>query len=758
MVAALVAPAVAQTRRALLVGIDKYVPGGASARVPGTRGALINLHGPINDVTALAQVLESRYGFAAANVHILTDARATRAGIIRAIRSDLIDPARRGDVCLFAFAGHGSNRYNSLSTKPGHWDQAIVPSDVLRGAAVIRDDTLDRLFKQVVAKGAVFTAFFDSCYSGAITRGLRKGGVARFAFYDLSDAHKAHTARPVTSEGGVVLSAANYDQAADEDAPGPGVTVHGHFSECLIQALLTLPANATGDQVIELTRDLMRARGWGGQHPVLEGPGSRPLFGPDARVGGPLTVEVVSTDVRTGTVVLSGGSALGFGRGSTFVRVGGGPPAELRVTSVDSLTQSTAKVVAGADVALHAGDLFAIRRWAMPPGQGLRVWLPPPISSAGLAHILLALRRLPGRVPPRSIAAPRPGAAKILEWDGAQWRLAGPAGASRDLGPRPTARQILAALGSTGSFLLADLPPTTALRGALMAQVSASNDTLVQLAPGAAAEYYLVGRTVRGNADYAWMRPSRFGMIGEPGPIGACSPDSPLPARSRWFQGAGALAAARGLRAAALRLGRIVALQSLAPPAGRDAFPYRLALQNLATGEDLRGGAARGGEEYSLLLRLANSFAGGGVPRRWIYVFTTDCGGRGQLLFPNADEGNVFNHLPSHRAEAGGSVLAQIPLGTAFQVAPPYGEDTFFLLTSEQPIEDLDVFNFGPVFPARRAASRGATSPLTELFGRLSSAELRGPAPAVSSQWSLERLHVRSEPPRAGAAANGGSR
>src|SRR5579859_7558309 len=87
----------AQTRRALLVGIDDYIHPSQSARQdlsertrerlrslrgkPGRKN-LINLDGAVNDVTRMRDLLIGRFGFEKANVILLTNAQATADNIL----------------------------------------------------------------------------------------------------------------------------------------------------------------------------------------------------------------------------------------------------------------------------------------------------------------------------------------------------------------------------------------------------------------------------------------------------------------------------------------------------------------------------------------------------------------------------------------------------------------------------------------------------------------------------------------------------
>src|SRR5262245_37317597 len=83
-----------ETRRALLVGIDKYQPeqptttavadektavaNASPTNPPPARSGWFDLDGAVNDVEAVRAVLIARYGFQPDNVHVLRNQEATR--------------------------------------------------------------------------------------------------------------------------------------------------------------------------------------------------------------------------------------------------------------------------------------------------------------------------------------------------------------------------------------------------------------------------------------------------------------------------------------------------------------------------------------------------------------------------------------------------------------------------------------------------------------------------------------------------------
>ncbi|MBA0867635.1 hypothetical protein Goshw_002237 [Gossypium schwendimanii] len=130
------------------------------------------LHGCINDVVAMKDLLVKRFGFDPTNIELLTDASAvTGEGSssvvlptgenIKAALSKMVSQAEAGDVLYFHYSGHGTR-----IPKPAHifgHDEAIVPCDF----NLITDVDFRQLVNQL-PKGASFTILSDSCHSGGL--------------------------------------------------------------------------------------------------------------------------------------------------------------------------------------------------------------------------------------------------------------------------------------------------------------------------------------------------------------------------------------------------------------------------------------------------------------------------------------------------------------------------------------------------------------------------------------------------------------
>ncbi|HPA19129.1 MAG TPA: caspase family protein [Verrucomicrobiae bacterium] len=144
-------------RRALLVGINEYPD-------PTKR-----LDGCVNDAFLMSATLQE-CGFAAEDIRLVTDSRATARGIRRRLEW-LLGGAADGDQRVFFYAGHGSQLagYGAGETID-RLDECLVPWDFdgSRETAICDDDFFD-LYAQL-PYGVHFAAIFDCCHSGGMAR------------------------------------------------------------------------------------------------------------------------------------------------------------------------------------------------------------------------------------------------------------------------------------------------------------------------------------------------------------------------------------------------------------------------------------------------------------------------------------------------------------------------------------------------------------------------------------------------------------
>src|SRR5436189_96151 len=91
-----------------------------------------------------------------------------------------------------------------------------------------------------------------------------------------------------------------------------------------------------------------------------------------------------------------------------------------------------------------------------------------------------------------------------------------------------------------------------------------------------------------------------------------------------------------------------------------------------------RDGVLIEGEQYELTLHSPSS-------SRFVYVFAIDGRGESVLLYPH--DGSVENRFGARQ---------DVVLDARFEVAPPFGVETFVLLTSDEPLSDPWVLERGP--------------------------------------------------------------
>ncbi|MBD2578331.1 caspase family protein [Oscillatoria sp. FACHB-1406] len=223
---------------ALLVGINAYPEQGLA------------LAGCVNDVELQKHLLIHRFGFNPSDILTITDAQATRQGILDAFEEHLIEQAKPGDVVVFHYSGHGSiasdpdsiitNRADPLFGTNGTFvpvDASLPPGYPEQGGEVkdIMGHTLFLLMSALQTENV--TAVLDSCFSGGATREFRARSRNGGKNLQLSQAEKDYQARWLSRlnlsreefiEGyrrgvakGVLLAAAQpYQTAADAQLNG----------------------------------------------------------------------------------------------------------------------------------------------------------------------------------------------------------------------------------------------------------------------------------------------------------------------------------------------------------------------------------------------------------------------------------------------------------------------------------------------------------------------------------------------------------
>ncbi len=263
------------------------------------------LTGAVNDAEDVTEALRKR---GIADVVKRTEA-ATRRADFMADWNAMLGRARKGDLLIFAFAGHGirlidgdAKRRIRYGDDKGfllpQYDDLPHPGEPLkRSEELLRDEDLYDLFKKTAeGKGVRILFIADACHAGT---GMREPSPTPLRFYQPpstatrpSPSREAATPRPPIA-GVVAIGAQTPDKTVAEvkidDRP------RGALSYAFAQAISGTDADPerrgvlTPDDLFTYVRDVVRQRSDHKQEPVLfarEEDTSTPLFG-EGKAAGP---------------------------------------------------------------------------------------------------------------------------------------------------------------------------------------------------------------------------------------------------------------------------------------------------------------------------------------------------------------------------------------------------------------------------------------------------------------------------------------
>jgi metacaspase-1 len=152
------------TAKALCVGINKF------ASLPQSSW----LNGCVNDAEDMAAMLLKRPDFGPGDITVLTDADATKANVMAALKKLVNDGA---DHIVFSFSSHGTQVPDKNGDEEVDGvDEAFACYDIKEHGAdwdrktVIIDDELRKLF-ETVAENVLVEVVLDTCHSGTGLRG-----------------------------------------------------------------------------------------------------------------------------------------------------------------------------------------------------------------------------------------------------------------------------------------------------------------------------------------------------------------------------------------------------------------------------------------------------------------------------------------------------------------------------------------------------------------------------------------------------------
>jgi len=291
-----------------------------------------------NDVPLIEHALAD-LGFEETNVMFLTDADATKEGIMNAM-NELYSKVEPGDHVVIHYSGHGHQIFDDNGDEIDGLDEALVSYDApmnmtegYDGSLHFRDDELGEMinkFRIKLGPSGHILLFLDSCHSGTGTRGAAKvrGGAPplvpenwtpqaksddKVGFGINSD--QGSNARGVSTENlakFVVFSGAsanelNYETYDDED------NAVGSLSYCIYKAFSQMQEGETYRQVFAKIMAEMATKA-PFQNPAIEGDIDYVVFGGDYSI----QEEYFSlTNVKSDSIVeINGGRLAGINPGT----------------------------------------------------------------------------------------------------------------------------------------------------------------------------------------------------------------------------------------------------------------------------------------------------------------------------------------------------------------------------------------------------------------------------------------------------------
>ncbi len=737
----LAVPAHASHHHALLIGINKYSRPESEVNSKAWRHQIPDLQGSENDVDHTAAMLETVYGWDAADITQLKTTRATRANIFGEL-DRIADMSAPGDTVFFFYSGHGSTVKNSKTHKitvPSEDGRSeigvsntIVPSDSLDGAPDITDKELAAEFNKLLDRKVVLTALFDSCFSGEIARGTMAGFRTKYAPSAVVevpnvDVAEADPVQVPSQRGALILSAARYyEPAAEWPRLGQPGEPRGAFAYALTETVQEKHGAASVRDLFAESRGRLKAMLYP-QEPVYEGADERlneGLLGEPVASDSSLRIPVVvHPPDESGLALLQGGAANGLRPGAVLAADLGDHKARASVVSAD-LASCKAKYLDGEPSVFCKAPTFRVE--SFPAGSPGKLTVCIPHSKLSLDEIV----KLDGEIQktaPGMVVDPGKESADA-------WATPGSLGAI-NLKPagHPFVALPLAAnlakdlqFGTDGSELIGE-----------------ANDV------DQGADYVLSGSVQAGKLRYAWIAPSMFPVtkrkdLPEQRSLG--SGLSSMPLETTWHD-ADDPQLGQELEMDARKL---CSLRAWALLSSQDdgRFPCHLELIDTSNGAVVESGSTVEGyppqserqaqdadRRYQLRIAL-NPGASGAIESRYVYVMDVDPQWSGTLIYPPQGD------APPWQPKVGENPLI---LGAPFRFITPLGIEHFVLVTSATPItsDPTELFNFKG-FEQRSATPD--SNPLARLLRQASSGRRSGENEPVPTTWSVQSLLVRSAP------------
>jgi Caspase domain len=725
---------------ALIIGIDQYeTPAGYKPTVAAGRIDFPNLEGCVNDAQSIQSVIASRFRFRELNINTLFNRDASRENILKAI-DDLLDKCKEGDIAFIYYAGHGSQVYNSLSEEWDKKDETIVPADTWKeGVEDIRDKELSRKFNLFLDKGVRLTVILDCCHSASMSRGGPVAHTGRLRFMtpkdkSVYDAKDGSNPVPPEKRGGssfLLISAAQDNEFAEEQVDDNSPPqVHGAFTLALLQALQQQTTDAAVVNLFSTTRAILKSNGKK-QEPVMAGTAGRQqqtLFGIEKGSMPDKSLVAVAGLTNNG-VLLQGGFALGIYKDNELIKVHGKDTVLLVVDTVLGINRALSSVKKGDIHTIQPGELFEISNWASPGAPLLKLYIPPgnfsevKISQLARLDQQLKISKKVNWVNHLEKTDPY----TCIFFDDGKCFIHLDSMANLEL--KDYSIENILSICKKDSSVFFELPFSSAFSNSLLSAFK-RNKSIVIVHDASEANY-----TVCGTIDENGL--PAYGLRR----LQTSAKDSLelMPVQTKFFplyknNAPANDPVADSLYEYAMRLAKIRGWLQLAGPQGSAAhFPYQLEVYDADINKPITSGSYRIHDNIALHIVAGPELRDYLSGPRYIYIFGIDRSGSMQLIYPEESDGNGLNRFPRMK---GNEMEMDINI-TSYAVPEPSGTDSFFLLTTNDPIP-----NYSLIFNQPGVRSPVQKSPMGDLLG-LGNIESRGLPHTLPENWSIQKLSFR---------------
>ncbi|GAA4841092.1 caspase family protein [Algivirga pacifica] len=717
--------AYAQTKRALVIGINQYQPEGAV-------GVWKNLEGAVTDAQEIATLMKGKYNFNELTL-LATPKETTKDAIQQALRN-LSQQSQKGDVAFVYYAGHGVQVPNSQFYEDDKRHEAIVPSDAREGEhKYFLDVEMNMYLHELVNKGVKLVMIFDSCHSGSNTRSAMSSAKYNIraipgATQDLN--RKFTPTESLAAKGAVIFAAADDFQPAAEVFVPQYKQVRGAFSLMLGQVLRNASPDATVEDIFRKVKSYMAHQLGPQQTPLLEASAerrARTLFDLGGKGVNSTLKAAVLNGSNSSQVKVDGGYALGIQKGSKLVLKKGGRLVELKVIEQPTLTTSVARVVTpNAQVA--TGDLLEVDPWSIAAPNPLQVYLPEAsLTTEELVAAIVEAERLKQNGVQVIMDRGLKVTPLLLSYNGAQWILNTTTQQAIPVGKQLNADQVIGILRQVNpamdQVLSVNFPPSQFFCDNLRKEIK-ENDNIKLVSDPAHAHYQLVGRVQDAKSYYAWVNMKYSGQ-------GQNAETSLLTMKTTWLHLANMNNMSADLFVDLKKLMKLRSWLTLDSPADPENFPYYVALKRESDGKIITSGKTYEGQEVRVVLRKDPVlYDRWNKANRYVYVFYIDAQGKSQLIFPAASEDSATGGEASARnfaMQQGRYVEEYDVFGSPLSVSAPFGVEHLIMMTSSKPVHDIGKFE-GAGFEEVREVKGGTRSAVAKDI------------------WTIQRTTVESVP------------